>query len=105
MFNVGRRDDFKLNIKVITAEQATAISSKRLSVNEIRKRIFDGIYAAAQEGKFSYKYLSGNALPGGIPLELASLGYQVIKAKYADNDGNYSYTIYWGPDAVAMVMV
>ncbi len=88
-------------INVITAKEATAISNKELSVNEIRKRIFDGIYNKAQEGGFTYEYLSRNEIPGGICLELVDLGYQVAKSKYEDDDGNYHYALYWGTDVEA----
>ena len=88
-------------INSITAKEATAISMKELSVNEIRKRIFNGIYDSAQEGDFAYEYFSGNELPSGICLELVSLGYQVAKSKYPDCEGNYHYRIYWGTATVA----
>ena len=87
-------------INVITAKEATAISNEELSVKEIRKRIFDGIYNKAQEGGFIYKYLSRNEIPGGICLELVDLGYQVSKSKYEDAD-NYLYAICWGTNVEA----
>lgn len=88
-------------INIITAKEATALSNEELSVKQIRMRIFDGIYNKAQEGGFVYEYLSRNEIPGGICLELVSLGYQVVKSKYADDDSNYHYNIYWGTDVVA----
>ena len=83
-------------INVITAKDATAISNEELSVHQIRKYIFEGIYNKAQKGDFCYEYLSKNEIPGGICLELVDLGYQVSKSKYEDDDGNYHYNIYWG---------
>lgn len=92
-------------INVITAKEATAISSEELSVNQIRKMIFDGIYRKAQEGDFCYEYLSRNEIPGGICLELVNLGYQVVKSKYPDDYYNYHYQIYWGTDIEAKFYV
>lgn len=87
----------------ITAEEATKISEEELTVDDIRKLIFEGIYDQAKDGSTYFAYKSYNQLPRGIPLELVDLGYQVKEEFYDffDEDCYYAYSIYWGRDTKA----